>query len=344
MIIEKIKISPYQLLFKKEYKNAKFSIDRRDGWIIQIHSGGVVGYGDACPLDGFSIESHSQSGYGLEGFKLSLINNEDVELEELLHLSEAHGELQPSVEFALQSAIYDLASKLDGSPLNKYLNKDSSESVKVSYYTDSSINPFEDITIKIKIQDTNIFHQLDQIDRVIDKFKGMAKLRLDLNGSYDLPRAIRLCKMLENKSIDYIEDPLPVDSFEDMYELSLHTDIPIAIDEMIIDINSVNKILDHQCADVFILKPMTIGGISKLKDMADLIRSSSKRFNISSLLESNIGRLSYLHIASAFNVREECGVSTEDFFELDICNFPSSEKGVININNSHGIGVNEINL
>ena len=87
--------------------------------------------------------------------------------------------------------------------------------------------------IKIKIRDTNIFRQLDKIDRVLDKFNGMAKLRLDFNGSYDLPRAIRLCKMLKNKPIDYIEDPLPVDSLEDIYELSLHTDIPIAIDEMI---------------------------------------------------------------------------------------------------------------
>ena len=344
MIIEKIKISPYQLLFKKEYQNSKFSINRRYGWIIQISSGGLVGYGDACPLDGFSIESHSQSGYGLEGFKLSLVNNEDIELEELLYLSEAHGELQPSVEFAIQSAIYDLASKLDGSPLNKYLNIDCSESVKVSYYNNGSINPFKDMIIKIKIRDTNIFRQLDKIDRVLDKFNGMAKLRLDFNGSYDLPRAIRLCKMLKNKPIDYIEDPLPVDSLEDIYELSLHTDIPIAIDEMITDLDSVNTILDHQCADIFILKPMTIGGILKLGNIIKLIRSSSKRFNISSLLESNIGRLSYLHIASAFNVDEVCGISTEHFFELDVCDFPSSKRGVININNSYGIGINEINL
>ena len=194
------------------------------------------------------------------------------------------------------------------------------------------------------IQDLNLFHQLDIIDRVIDRFKGMAKLRLDLNESYDLPRAIRLCKMLENKSIDYIEQPLPAENVEDMYELGLHTDIPIAIDESITDIDSLNKMIDNQCADVFILKPMVIGGISKLKDMIELIRLSSKRFNISSLLESNIGRLCYLHITSAFNVEEECGIATEAFFESDICQFPSSLNGIIDINDSPGIGVNEINL
>ena len=344
MIIEKIKIKPYQLLFKKEYQNANFSINKRDGWIIQIHSEGVIGYGDACPLDSFSIESHSQSGYGLEGFKLAISGYENIDLDELLHLSEAHGALQPSVEFAIQSAIYDLASKLEGLSLNKYLNKNASESIKVNYYSDSDIKPFNGIVVKLKIKNQNLFDQIDLIEREIDKFNGIVKLRLDLNESYDLPRAIRLCKMLEGKPIDYIEQPLPAENFEDMRELSFHTDIPIAVDESINDIDSINKILDNECADIFILKPMIIGGILKLKDITKLIKSSSKRFSISSLLESNIGRLSYLHIASALNINEECGIGTQDFFQDDICVFPDPLNGVIDIQNLDGIGINEINL
>jgi len=344
MIIEQIKIIPYQLLFKEEYKNSKISINKRDGWIIQIHSEGVIGYGDACPLEGFSLESYNQSGYGLEGFKLSVPKSEDIELDELLQLSEAHGELQPSVEFAIQSAIYDLFSKLNQVPLNRYLNKNATESIKVNYYSNSSAQPFEDMVVKLKINNTNLFDQLDLIDRIIDRFKGMARLRLDLNESYDLPRAIRLCKMLEDKPIDYIEQPLAADNFEDMHELRFHTDIPIALDESIDSIDSVNKVLDYQCADIFILKPMTIGGILKLKNIIQLIKSTSKRFNISSLLESNIGRLSYLHLASAFNIDEECGIATQFFFDKDICQLPSPLNGVIKISDLSGIGINEINL
>ena len=344
MIIEKIKIRPYQLSFKKEYQNAKFSISKREGWIIEFHSNGSVGYGDACPLDGFSEESYNQSGYGLEGFKLALKGIKEVEFDELLCLSEAHGELQPSVEFAIQSALYDLASKLENTPLNKYLNKDAKSSVLVNYYPDSLVNPFEGMIIKLKIQDRNLFRQLDIINRIIDQFNGMVKLRLDFNGSYDLPRAIRLCKMIEDKPIDYIEQPLPADNFEDMYELSLHTDIPLAVDELITDISSVHKVLDNQCADVFILKPMLIGGILELKEIIELVQSSSKRYNISSLLESNIGRLSYLHISSAFEATEECGIATDTFFESDICEFSPSSNGIIKIHNTPGIGINEINL
>ncbi|MAQ44206.1 MAG: o-succinylbenzoate synthase [Candidatus Marinimicrobia bacterium] len=345
MIIEKISIKPYQLIFKEEYRNSQFSITKRDGWIIEIVSDGISGYGDACPLDGFSLEGHSQSGYGLEGFKLSITDCNEIDLEELLMLSEAHGELQPSVEFAIQSALYDLASKLEGISMRKYLNPNAKDHIKINYYSNSSINPFQGMVVKIKIQNTNLFKQLDLIDKVNDKFQGMAKLRLDLNGAYDLPRAIRLCKMIENKPIDYIEQPLPVDSsMEDMYELGLHTDIPIAVDESVNDIDSISKFLDKQCADVFILKPMTIGGISKIKNMIKLIEENSKRFNISSLLESNVGRLCYLQIASAFNSIEECGIATNLFFKEDICQFPSISNGIINMNDLNGIGIDEIYL
>ena len=344
MIIDQINIRPYQLSFKKEYINAKFKINHREGWIIELHSSGVIGFGDACPLEGFNEESYSQAGYGLEGFKFSLSGDDEVEVKELLSLSQAHGESQPSVEFAIESAVCDLASKLDGLPLYKYLNRDASESVRVSYYPDSPEKPFDGMVIKLKIDTRNVFKQIDRIQSIIDQYHGMIKLRLDFNESYDLPRAIRICKMLEGMPIDYIEQPLPKESFEDMYELTLHTEIPIAVDEMITDFDSVEKVLESQCADVFILKPMVIGGISKTKKIVDIVTSEGKRANISSLIESNVGRLTYLHMSAAFEINEECGIATNTFFKSDISDFPASVKGKVNIYNKPGIALDKINL
>ena len=124
MTLDSIKISPYELTFKKEYLNSKFSILSRYGWIINISSNGVNGYGDCCPLEGFSEESYEQSGYGLEGFKLSIDKTKEIDFDELMHLAEAHGESQPSVQFAIESAVYDLHSKLNEMSLNKFINKD----------------------------------------------------------------------------------------------------------------------------------------------------------------------------------------------------------------------------
>ena len=134
MKIDHIRILPYELNLKKKYSNSRFTIHIRRGWILELGSDGIMGYGDASPLDGFSFESYDQSGYGLEGFKLSLKDIDDFDIKELLELANAHGELQPSVQFAIESAVYDLTSKINQLPLDKYLNNNSSGSVKVNYY------------------------------------------------------------------------------------------------------------------------------------------------------------------------------------------------------------------
>ncbi len=84
MIIDKVEINSYEIKFKDFYVNSKFSINSRRGWILKLSSGDNVGYGDASPLDQFSSETYSQAGYGLEGFRLSLENIGNINLEEIL--------------------------------------------------------------------------------------------------------------------------------------------------------------------------------------------------------------------------------------------------------------------
>ena len=344
MKIDSIEIIPYELNFRNAYKNAIMKIDRRSGWIIKISSNGKIGFGDASPLEFFSRESYEQSRYGLEGFKIAIESEEDYSFEELIKLSEAHGELHPSVEFAIDSAVYDLESKLKNISARNLISESCIDYVKVCEYEKNSVDQYDGMVVKVKIDDTNLFHQVDKLISLVDKYSCDIKFRLDFNGSYDLPRAIRICKMLESFPIDYIEQPLAKENYEDMYELSLHTDFSIAVDEMATNINSIYKILESDCADVFIVKPMLIGGIEKVHDIISLIKSENKRVNISSLLESNVGRLMYLHMCSAFQIDEENGIATNQFFESDLCEFPLAVRGCIKLDSSNGIGIDAINL
>lgn len=344
MKIDSIEIVPYELNFKKPYQNAIMTINKKSGWIIKISSNGKIGFGDASPMEFFSNESYEQSRYGLEGFKLAIESEESISFDELIKLSEAHGELQPSVEFAIDSAVYDLESKLKNIPARNLISESYIDSVKVCFYENNLVDQFDGMVVKVKVDDTNLFHQVDKLISLLDSYNCDFKFRLDFNGSYDLPRAIRICKMLESLPIDYIEQPLAKENYEDMYELSLHTEIPIAADEMSTDIDSIYKILESDCADVFVIKPMLIGGIKKVYDIVSVIKSENKRVNISSLLESNVGRLMYLHMCSAFQIDEENGIATNQFFESDLCKFPSAKRGCISLDSTSGIGVDEINL
>ena len=59
------------------------------------------------------------------------ILSKKIDFEELMHLAEAHGESQPSVQFAVESAINDLCSKLEKIPFNKFINKNYEPTVKI---------------------------------------------------------------------------------------------------------------------------------------------------------------------------------------------------------------------
>ena len=50
---------------------------------------------------------------------------------------------------------------------------------------------------------------------------------------------------------------------EDLAELRLHTEIPIALDESIIDLNSAKQIIENRSSDIFVIKPMIIGSLSE---------------------------------------------------------------------------------
>ena len=134
--------------------------------------------------------------------------------------------------------------------------------------------------------------------------------RLDANGAFDLPQAIRFCKEMEAFNIDYIEQPLPAEELVDLAELSYHTEIPIAVDESLTDFNSAEKIIENQASDVFIIKPMVSGGLTESKKIINLAKEENIRIVITSLLETNIGRMACLHLAAANEISEPCGLAT----------------------------------
>ena len=101
----------------------------------------------------------------------------DIDFEEILQLSAAHGESQPSVQFAIETALYDLESKLNNIPLNKLLNSQSSPIVKINYYDNSNIKPFSGMIIKLKVIDNNFFNQVDRINKILEKIRDNAKLK-----------------------------------------------------------------------------------------------------------------------------------------------------------------------
>jgi o-succinylbenzoate synthase len=192
--------------------------------------------------------------------------------------------------------------------------------------------------IKVKVGFRGPLDETQQMVMLTKSFGEDIMFRLDANGSFNLTQAICFCKEMEAFNIDYIEQPLPADNFEELAELRHNTDIPIALDESLTDLSSAEKIIEKQAADIFVIKPMVSGGFTECKKIIDLAKTENIRSIVTTSLETKIGRTACLHLAAANELSEPCGLSTAALLHEDATG-PVIENGRIRIPDIPGMGM-----
>lgn len=339
MIVSGIKFRPYRIRFKNVFNTAINKYEFREGIIIEIQSDNISGFGETAPLPNFSNENLTDSRHCLEGFHLALEGiNEEFSLEDLLLLANAQSFNNPSALYGLETAIYDLYSKKNKIPFWKIFRESVPQQVLVNGLENDIDKDIKFNVYKIKLLNNNIFDLKEKINKIQDKIGFDCKIRIDANGSLNLVRAIRICKELEEYNIDYIEQPLPPKELEDMAELRLHTDIPIAVDESLINLESAKKIIDYQSADIFVIKPMLVGSYESCLEIIKIGNENQISTVITTTLGTEIERHSCINLSFIGNLKLPCGLATANLLENNIIKTPIT-KSIISKPIESGLGV-----
>ena len=337
MKIVQFKVQPFSIPFVKSLENSNMKYDNREGLWLKIESENFMGFGEAAPLPMFSKESLPEVYHVFEGF-FHAVKDEEIDEEELLLLTEVHCRESPSARFAVETAIYDILSRQSNTSLSKYLNISSLSSIEINGMMGPHIALDGFKVIKVKVGLGNIFDEIEQLEKLTDSYGEKVLFRLDANGFFDLPKAIRFCKEMEKFNIEYIEQPLPVNDVDDLKELQFHTDIPIALDESITCLEAAKKIIDMEVAQVFVIKPMVSGGFIESNKLIEVARSNNIIPIISSSLETAIGRMACIHLVASNKIQDACGLATDCFFNEDIAT-PQIKNGILNIPDKPGLGL-----
>lgn len=350
----------YSLSLQSELRFASATLTTREGLLLRITSEeGRTGWGEAAPLPGFSLESLTAAREQL--FRVANeLTQTDLNIRSYFDSPESlpfyNKELCSSVRFALESALVDLWSAHSGKPIAELFGLVARKSVLINgllsgddetimaQAADIGAQQFQ--AVKIKIGDRKPEQAVEILNQVRKIIPASTAIRLDINRQWNLITAARFTSLISAREfrnrIEYVEEP--VGNREDLKKQISESNLPIALDETMLEI-SPDILAEYSGAAAVILKPTLLGGLRCTLDFARAAKALGMKVVLSSSFESDLAISTLIRFASV--VCEEqtpCGFDTLKWLTKSLLVEPpviSNGRVTIDDKQAGGITVNE---
>lgn len=284
----------------------------QDGFENSNQSG--IGYGEISPISWFGSETIEQA----LDFCCQLPN--EITQETILSIPDQ----LPACQFGFESA-YEAA--------RNQINSPSVDVIPITYSGllpagSAALQTWQKLwnqgyrTLKWKIGVYPIAEELHIFDLLTQALPS-AKLRLDANGGLNYDEAnlwLYTCdnvKANDNLSveIEFIEQPLRVEEFDRMLELSYFYNTAIALDESVATLRQIEACYHQGWRGIFVIKPSIAGSPNRLRQFCQSHKIDAV---FSSAFESTVGRQAALKLAVELsNNNRAVGFGVNHWFERD---------------------------
>lgn len=288
--------------FRRPIPTAREMWVEREAWIVRLVAGdGRIGLGEAV-LDSGDGETAS---IVLDQLVHELVMTAPGDRLPTAIELELHGAPGRALRAALDSARFDL----DGVPGTALAPDGAGVGVNV---TIPSIGPGAAgeaasqavaagyRTLKLKAgaeRETELL--VDRVRAVRTAVGPEVRLRLDVNGAWDLETATERIDAIARFALEYVEQPLAGDDPSVLAQLRRRVRTPIAADESVTSLRSVRDLLDAEAVDVLVVKPARVGGPIAAAEIAALAAERDVPIVVSTLFETGIGIAAALAVAAA---------------------------------------------
>ena len=285
----------YVLNFKRPSGTSRGVLTEKETWFIILKENGKKGIGECGMLRGLSIDDREDYEEKLDWVCGNIHLGKDRLWENLMEF--------PSIQFGVEMAFQSLAAE---NPFELF------PSAFTEYQKSIPINGLvwmgDEAFMKQQIEEklTAGFHCIKLKIGAIDFEKELAllrfirhnycaekiEIRVDANGAFDSDDALFKINQLTGFKLHSIEQPIAKNQHDMMAELCKTTPIPIALDEELIGVFTVEEkeiVLQKIRPQFIILKPSFIGGFRGTLEWISLAEKYSIGWWITSALESNIG-------------------------------------------------------
>ena len=335
-------VSPFETSFGRS--------TTRDCILIEVHSGGLTGYGE-CVADydpGYSSETVGTSWHILQEFLLPLMLGKSFSRANDFQdaFDKVRGHLMAKA--GLEMALWDLLGKAQGLSLRQLLGgaRDKVEvgvSVGIQASPEALVKTVEGYIslgyqrIKLKIKPGRDLLETQAVRR---RFPDM-RIQVDANSAYTLESAQALLP-LDELDLLLIEQPLYEDDLWDHSRLQAQFSTPICLDESITSPRHARQALEMKACKVINIKAGRVGGLSQGLAIHDLCRERGVPVWCGGMLETGVGRASNLALASLPGFTLPGDISASDrYYVQDITRerFTLNPDSTIDVPDGPGLGV-----
>lgn len=273
-IVADIRIVRKSVPLKKPYRLSFATLESFDTIfaIVKLDSG-QTGVGETVPVKGYGWEDAEETYSLLTSLAKELEGRAAAELlDELI-------QRQPQTPFAMTALLTSIESALYGwrsvpvpfqVPLAAlFTPQDDPAKTReaLSGYKDNK-------TFKIKLGVGDVESDLKMIKGLHEIDWGKSRLRFDANQAFDFEEALAVGVALAGLPVEFYEQPLHPQAWEDMARLTGRIEVPTMLDESIWTENDVRTTIKQKAARAIKLKLMKCGSTSHTLALVELARKN----------------------------------------------------------------------
>tara|TARA_A100001011_G_scaffold118105_1_gene124642 strand:- start:230 stop:1279 length:1050 start_codon:yes stop_codon:yes gene_type:complete len=324
-----MKLSMYTVSLKKKYplQISRGIKDQSVNVFLKIKEGNFTAWGESAPGESENAGSAETVKEHLQNFISTDIKSKSIY--ELYNRS-LEMNIPPCAYASLDMALWDLMAKKANKPLYKYLGLPKpSQPTSVTI----GINPVDIIreriplilkdnkfkSLKVKLgnplgidADKEMFNEVYEISKNYD-----VKIRVDANGGWDVNQTLDMMDWLNEREVDYIEQPIKEGDESDLKYIFERRKMPIYLDESCRYAKQIP--LWAKYVDGINLKLMKCGGITEGLKIINTARAHGLKTMIGCMSESSVsiaasasisGIIDYIDLDSHYNLNPDPSTGT----------------------------------
>jgi len=296
-----LEVVPYALPFREPYVTARGALARREMVLLRMRDAeGLVGLGEAVPLSLRGGASLARIVEELEGLGARDELDEATLRDRTTHLS-------PPARCAALTALIDLRGRRATADRSSFVEHSPTKSERAEPVTCNATLVAGDpaavvsqaerwaadgfSTFKLKLGTGD---DAAQVRAVREALGPRARIRVDVNGAWDLETAKRVLAEIEPYEIELAEQP--VATVDEATELAACTPIPLAADESVESRADAERVAGAGAFAMTGIKLSKVGGPEEALEIAEILPAY-----VTSALDGPVG------IAAAFQVARSLG-------------------------------------